>query len=327
MPTTTRLWRPSSRQTKNSHRSCFKPLQILLVIVIIAYASILFRLPATKTTTTTETRIDSSTRSSTGGQTGQSLSLSSSGNHDIKKHLGDFVQKKSAYIAKKQKELSFNNDNGNNPAADGHANKVSNGKDEAQAQASIEAQAAIEGEATSRPTTTDEIDYWNLNHTAFYTVPSDGSGNIWDDESISPKLPQWMKSYFNWHKHKRRTWSRDTFDKERWIVMQCLGDQDRKCGGTADRLKTVPWVLRVAYYTRRILLIRWTKPNTLESYLVPPVGGFDWRVPDWLAEIVSCLLLQLLVCMLAAGVSVIARCTLLLDSNICFFLVLIYNKQ
>ena len=234
MPTTTRLWRPSSRQTKNSQRSCFKLLQILLVIIIIAYASVLFRMPVTTTTTetTTQTRIVGSTKSSTGDQTGQS---SSSGNHDIKKHLGEFVQTKSAYITKKQKELSINNDSGNIPVADGRDNDGVNPNE-----ASNGGELAIAREATSRPTTTDEIDYWNLNHTAFYTIPSDGSGNIWDDESISPKLPQWMKSYFNWHKHKRRTWSRETFDKERWIVMQCLGDQDRKCGGTADRLKTLP---------------------------------------------------------------------------------------
>lgn len=40
----------------------------------------------------------------------------------------------------------------------------------------------------------------------------------------------------------------------------------------------------MAYEQRRVFLIRWTKPATLETYLVPPVGGCDWRVPEWLAE-------------------------------------------
>jgi hypothetical protein len=42
--------------------------------------------------------------------------------------------------------------------------------------------------------------------------------------------------------------------------------------------------LRIAYEHHRFLIIRWTKPATLETFLVPPKGGFDWRTPGWLAE-------------------------------------------
>ena len=87
--------------------------------------------------------------------------------------------------------------------------------------------------------------------------PSDGT-NLWDDDS---HLPDWAKAYFNWHKHKRKTWNLVNYTSERWLIMQCLADQDkRKCGGTADRLKPVPFMLRMAYNSHRILLIRWTRP-------------------------------------------------------------------
>ena len=70
--------------------------------------------------------------------------------------------------------------------------------------------------------------------------------------------------------------------------MQCLADQDKqRCGGTADRLKPIPFMLRMAYNTRRTLLIRWTRPAKLEEFLVPPKGGIDWRVPEEMSVIVS----------------------------------------
>jgi hypothetical protein len=69
--------------------------------------------------------------------------------------------------------------------------------------------------------------------------------------------------------------------------MQCLGDQDSTCGGTADRLKLFPFVVRLAYDSQRILLIHWTMPARLESWLVPPKGGLDWRAPTWMESIVS----------------------------------------
>jgi hypothetical protein len=116
--------------------------------------------------------------------------------------------------------------------------------------------------------------------------PSDGT-NLWDKD---PELPYWTKAYFNWHKHKRTTWNVNNYTEERWLIMQCLADQDkRKCGGTADRLKPLPFMLRMAYNTRRILLIRWTRPAMLEDFLVPPKGGFDWRVPHEMANVVSSL--------------------------------------
>ena len=64
-------------------------------------------------------------------------------------------------------------------------------------------------------------------------------------------------------------------------MMQCLPGS-RKCGGTADRLKPLPLMLWVAHRSQRLLLIKWGRPAELEEFLLPPQGGMDWRVPDWL---------------------------------------------
>jgi hypothetical protein len=103
--------------------------------------------------------------------------------------------------------------------------------------------------------------------------------NLWDDD---PALPQWMKDYLTWHQWKRRHWGDlKHWKSERWLVMQCLMDQDaKKCGGTSDRLKSFPVLLKIAYQSKRILLIRWTRPAPLEEFLLPPLGGLDWRVPN-----------------------------------------------
>ena len=82
----------------------------------------------------------------------------------------------------------------------------------------------------------------------FYTIPSDGT-NLWDHPPDSQRLPDWMKAYFNWHKHQRQTTMRIGLSDDdgvtgwkhpRWLVMQCLAGQDPgRCGGTADRLVCV----------------------------------------------------------------------------------------
>jgi hypothetical protein len=112
-----------------------------------------------------------------------------------------------------------------------------------------------------------------------YTIDMSKQWNFPD----SP-LPQWMKDYLNWHDYKRHHWNSRTFKKERWLVMQCLKGSDRKCGGTSDRLKPILFILRVAYQSKRILFIHWTKPHPLTEFLVPPQGGVDWRTPPWMMK-------------------------------------------
>jgi hypothetical protein len=111
-----------------------------------------------------------------------------------------------------------------------------------------------------------------------YAPTPDGT-NLWDK---SQKIPQWMKNYFEWHIEQRKRLTPEEFKSVHVLVMSCLKTDD-KCGGTSDRLKSLPTILRIAAATKRLLLIQWSKPAKLEEFLVPPKGGIDWRVPDWLA--------------------------------------------
>jgi hypothetical protein len=43
-------------------------------------------------------------------------------------------------------------------------------------------------------------------------------------------------------------------------------------------------LIRVASMTKRILLIKWTRPTALEEYLIPPANGINWTVPVWLDQ-------------------------------------------
>ena len=132
----------------------------------------------------------------------------------------------------------------------------------------------------------------NLTHAEFYDSIPKVSGhlsseNLWDsyDEKA---LPRWVKRYMNWHKWKRRNWDLDNWQNERWMILQCIRSQDKKkCGGTADRLKPVPTLLKLAYETRRILLIHWDRPCLLEEFLVPPEGGLDWRTPGPIVDVLA----------------------------------------
>ena len=120
---------------------------------------------------------------------------------------------------------------------------------------------------------------WDRNDTNTATATATNAHN---------NIPEWMKDYFRWHRYKRSTWNLTDWKSERWLISQCLMSQDqKKCGGTADRLKPVPTLLRRAWLSKRVYLIRWTRPGRLEEFLVPPVGGFDWRVPEELATIMD----------------------------------------
>lgn len=59
----------------------------------------------------------------------------------------------------------------------------------------------------------------------------------------------------------------------------------RQCGGTADRLKPLPFYFLLANHFKRILCIWWEKPAPLEEFLVhPSVDGIDLSMPQILLE-------------------------------------------
>jgi len=82
-------------------------------------------------------------------------------------------------------------------------------------------------------------------------------------------VPSWIQEYVKWHTKERKLASNDTkYLTVYWDVLS---------GGLSDRLRTVPYFLLLAYKTKRVLLIKWKTGPQLEEFLVPPVGGIDWR--------------------------------------------------
>lgn len=83
-----------------------------------------------------------------------------------------------------------------------------------------------------------------------------------------------------------------TFDAKnehdyRFLIVRC-SEEDRKCGGTSDRLRSMPFFLKLAYLTERVLLIHWSKrrPYPLEEFLQPNIY-LNWTVPYWMAAQLS----------------------------------------
>jgi hypothetical protein len=103
-------------------------------------------------------------------------------------------------------------------------------------------------------------------------------------------IPQWMKDYFAWH-NEQRSWFLDRHPEQwnngslHYYLVECTS-RYRACGGLADRLGPLPLHVQVAASSDppRLLLLHWSKPAPLESFLLPPRGGVDWRVPGWLRE-------------------------------------------
>jgi hypothetical protein len=103
---------------------------------------------------------------------------------------------------------------------------------------------------------------------------------------LSNVLPDWVKSYMAWHQQQKSTITPENWKSFQYYLIECTPGYNH-CGGTADRLGPIPFHMAVANQTRRLLLIHWTTPTPLESFLMPPQGGLDWRVPDWLWEKLS----------------------------------------
>eukprot|EP00797_Seminavis_robusta_P020170 Sro307_g113170.1 n/a (378) ;mRNA; r:12564-13697 len=97
-------------------------------------------------------------------------------------------------------------------------------------------------------------------------------------------MPQWMLEYFQWHQQQRAQLTAQNWNKGRFkfLIMRCLHSEI--CGGTSDRLQSLPYQLLMAYQQKRILLIYWQRPFPLEEFLLPPRGGLDWRVPEYMQQ-------------------------------------------
>ena len=99
----------------------------------------------------------------------------------------------------------------------------------------------------------------------------------------SNRIPQWMKDYFEFHSRKlddiKRSKHNIHWTKQRLLIIRCISED--RCGGTSDRLKSIPLFLAIAAKTKRLLFLRWNRPFPLETFLIP--GPFlNWTVPDTL---------------------------------------------
>lgn len=107
--------------------------------------------------------------------------------------------------------------------------------------------------------------------------------------SVSCSLPPWMQQYMQWHTSRlqgiqRLPPSQQPWKRQRLLVVRCLAED--RCGGTADRLKSLPLYLAIAAKNKRLLFLRWTRPFRLEEFMTPG-EAFNWTVPEGLAPLLD----------------------------------------
>jgi len=94
-------------------------------------------------------------------------------------------------------------------------------------------------------------------------------------------LPEWIEDYISWHTRMRLQFPGKAIitdpNAPPVLVRACLTS---KYGGLHDRVGQLPFDLYLANQTKRVLLIKWIKPYSLEEFLVPPENGLDWTFPD-----------------------------------------------
>eukprot|EP00934_Nitzschia_sp_Nitz4_P003585 Nitzschia sp. Nitz4//scaffold113_size70149//12309//13373//NITZ4_005941-RA/size70149-exonerate_protein2genome-gene-0.0-mRNA-1//1//CDS//3329533314//3575//frame0 len=89
-----------------------------------------------------------------------------------------------------------------------------------------------------------------------------------------------MTDYFVWHSNTKSQLNESNWNQTQYLVLHC--SKDRSCGGFSDRIKPLPFIVLHAAIYKRLLFIDWERPAKLEEFLLPPLGGVDWRLPGWL---------------------------------------------
>jgi hypothetical protein len=90
-----------------------------------------------------------------------------------------------------------------------------------------------------------------------------------------------MKDYFDWHQEQTRGLNESNVEANKYLILRCT-KHEHKCGGVADRLKSLPFFIAAAARSNRIFFIRWDRPKRLEEFLLP--NEVNWSVPDWMVE-------------------------------------------
>jgi hypothetical protein len=101
--------------------------------------------------------------------------------------------------------------------------------------------------------------------------------------NVSSALPQWVHDYVTWHAQQLSQLTQSNWNQPpyRYLILRCLR-YDILCAGTADRLSTLPALLRFGYDTQRIIFIHWQSPAALHEFLVPT--SINWDIPAWLLQ-------------------------------------------
>lgn len=100
-------------------------------------------------------------------------------------------------------------------------------------------------------------------------------------------LPKWMTDYFQWHTDQLNSLKSD--EKSSWIqhrllILRCMDDD--RCGGTSDRIKSLPVFLALAAKSKRLLFLKWNRPFPLEQFLIPR-QYWNWSVPSSLSRLLD----------------------------------------
>lgn len=102
---------------------------------------------------------------------------------------------------------------------------------------------------------------------------------LYEELPALAEFPTWIQEYVTWHGQVRKDYpGMELFNNPnapKLLVRTCLG----LCGGLHDRIGQLPWDLYLAYKTKRVLLIAWQRPKSLENYFVP-TGLLNWTIPE-----------------------------------------------
>lgn len=102
---------------------------------------------------------------------------------------------------------------------------------------------------------------------------------LYEEPTLLSDFPDWIQEYVEWHQQVRKSFpGMELFENPKappLLVRTCLG----LCGGLHDRVGQLPWDLYLAFKTKRVLLMAWQRPKSLENFLIPS-GYLNWTIPQ-----------------------------------------------
>lgn len=99
-------------------------------------------------------------------------------------------------------------------------------------------------------------------------------------KELTESLPKWIADYVEWHAQARHSMLQDDAGAINAPPILLVSIEIPHSGGLADRLRSIPFLLWEAVRMKRLFLMQWKQPCALEEFLLPPLGGIDWTVPE-----------------------------------------------